>query len=170
MQIYTQRIATYYAEVPPSRYDTTKLNTSSYSRQVHGPWMDMAEIKKREQGKTYRAKAVAPITMVKRIKTIFARSGWSVSIEEHDEVRDVASVQGAKVYAGHITRSHATSMWDYFGLQSMLFQPEVAQERAGHTKATFEKSYCRTIPDSILERWKTHSNNIYLSPDEILFI
>ena len=89
--------------------------------------------------------------------------------EDHDE-RDVATPHGAHVFAGHITRSHATSMWDYFGLHSMLFQSEVAQERAGHTKETFERSYCRIIPESILERWKLHGNSIYLSPDEILFI
>ena len=170
MEIYIYRIAAYYAEIPHSIFNMTKLDSRSAARQIHGPWMDMAEIKKREQRKQYRAKTVAPITMVKRIQTIFKRSGWAINIEENDDERDVATPHGAQVFAGHITRSHATSMWDYFGLHSMLFQPEVAQERAGHTKETFERSYCRIIPESILERWKLHGNSIYLSPDEILFI
>ena len=108
--------------------------------------------------------------MVKRMQLLFRRSGWSVNIDEYDDTRDVATVQGARVITGHITRSHATSLWDYFGLQSMLFQPEVAQERAGHTKETFERSYYRAIPQSIIDRWKIHKNNIELPPDEIIFL
>ena len=178
MHVYLERVGNYIVQLPRSIYagtggidDSTQLPVNA-EHKVQGCWVDAVEHKKHTAGDTTaKVKTVTMATMVSRLKKSFRRSGWYVSDDHSDEATDMQStIHGIPTIAGHITRSHATSVWDYFGLKSAVYHSTVAQERAGHTKATFLKSYSRILPAELLQRWEMHPQNIYLSPDETIFI
>ena len=178
MQVYLERVENYIAQLPRSIYaGTGRLNDRTQlpehaEHKVQNCWVDAVEFKKHAAGDTAaNVKNVQIATMVSRLKKVYRRSGWYISDDHSDEATDMMStIHGIPVIAGHITRSHATSVWDYFGMKSAAYHSTVAQERAGHTKATFLKSYSRILPTELLSRWEMHPQNIHLSPDETIFI
>jgi hypothetical protein len=164
--VYLRRTDEYYQQFPPSEYSSTAAKSK-----IHTPWFDTNEMKKFYDKAPFTAKIVKPSTLTKRLKKLYARSGWTVSHRESDTQTDAAqAIGGIKTIAGHISRSHVTSIWNHFGMFSAQFASDIAQERAGHTKQTFDKCYSREIPQDIKERWTTHANNIFLSADEIIFL
>lgn len=178
MHVYLERVGNYIAQLPRSIYagsgsidESTQL-PEYVEHKVQNCWVDAVEHRKHTAGDTSaNVKTVTMATMVSRLKKLYRRSGWYISDDHSDEATDMMNtIHGIPTIAGHITRSHATSVWDYFGLKSAVYHSTVAQERAGHTKATFLKSYSRILPAELLQRWEMHPQNIYLSPDETIFI
>jgi hypothetical protein len=159
---------------------TDQMTRSVYAHEVQAQglpqniqtcWINVTQYNKFKAGQPHQYVSVQPSTLVTRLKKVYRRSGWHITDDETDNAQDVTEViSGIKTIAGHISRSHAASVWDYFGLKSAVFHSSVAQERAGHTKATFYKSYSRLLPETLIARWELHPNNIYLTPDEILFV
>lgn len=179
MHVYLEREGSYIAQLPRSIYTGTgRLNERTQlpehaEHKVQSCWVGAVEFKKHAAGDTTaNVKNVRTATIVSRLKKLYRRSGWYISDDHPDKATGtMPTIHGIPVIAGHITRLHATSVWDYSGMKSAACHSTVAQERAGHTKATFLKSYSRILPTDFLHRLEMHPRNIYLSPaDETILI
>ena len=167
---FKERTRSYTEQMPRSVY-AHEVQAQGQRQNIQTCWVNVTQYNKFKAGQPHQNVSVQKSTLVSRLKKVYKRSGWHITDDETDAAQDATEViSGIKTIAGHISRSHAASVWDYFGLKSAVFHSSVAQERAGHTKATFLKSYSRLLPQTMIERWELHPNNIYLTPDEIIFV
>ena len=162
---------TYIQKMPRSIYLPDMGDKRDQPGDITTQWINVTEFNKHERGEEeVQYKPVAQSTLVSRLKHFYRRSCWYITDDSSDKAMDMTNtVSGVHTIAGHISRSHSTTVWDFVGIRSAVFHSSVAQERAGHTKQTFLNNYSRILPHTFIMRWESHPQNIFLSPDEVVF-